>query len=156
VHTENPDNSAATARLAMFDYLIRYTADVPRLVRFYRAVGGCDVRLERFGGRYVELVAGGDSGGPSGVTLAICDVSLRDELLPEVVAPERNGLFPDTVQLSFPTTDVRGALERGVAAEGCVVAAPTVKPWRCEVALLRDPDGLLIELCRRLREGGAV
>lgn len=133
----------------MFDYVVRYTADVPRIVGFYRAITGCEARLERFGGRYVELVAAGKSAEPRGVTLAICDLSLRGELMPEAGVAE-GGAIADTVQLSFPVGDVGGALERGLGAGGSLVAAPAIKPWRCEVALLRDPDGLLVELCRRM------
>ncbi len=142
----------------MLDYVIRYTSDVPRLVRFYREIAECVVRLERFGGRYVELDAGL-------ATLAICDLDLRGELLPELEpeqapvsqSPNANTPRPETVafrrdaiQLSFRTTDVPAALDRGLDAGGTLVAPPSVKPWRCEVALIRDPDGLLIELCRRM------
>ncbi len=142
----------------MLDYVIRYTTNVPRLVRFYRETAGCEVRLARFGRRYVELEAGA-------ATLAICEFDLRRELLPELepapapviepgVAvtplPKTDFVFRDAVQLSFRVNDVSAALDRGLNAGGTLVASPSVKPWRCEVALIRDPDGLLIELCRRL------
>jgi catechol 2,3-dioxygenase-like lactoylglutathione lyase family enzyme len=147
----------------MLDYVIRYTSNVPRLVRFYREIARCEVRLERFGGRYVELDAGL-------ATLAICDLDLRGELLPELEPeqaaasqspnavppnadtprPESDVFRRDAIQLSFRTTDVPAALDRGLDAGGTLVTPPSVKPWRCEVALIRDPDGLLIELCRRM------
>jgi lactoylglutathione lyase len=163
----------------ILDYLVLYTADPPRLARFYCAALGLTERLRRFEGQYIELEAGG-------LTLAVCGFDLRDKTLPEAArSPEGRAARPgvsrdpqtagpngdlagdlaggsagiaatDSFQLSFRCDDLKAGYSRALAAGALAVAAPALKPWRCEVAMVRDPDGRLIELCRRLGQTETV
>jgi lactoylglutathione lyase len=166
-------------QIVILDYLVLYTADPLRLARFYCAALGLSERLQRFEGQYIELEAGG-------LTLAICGFDLRDKTLPEAArssegqaplsgasrVPRSAGpaddfigelaggsagiAATDSFQLSFRCDDLKAAYPRTLTAGAVAVAAPALKPWRCEVALVRDPDGRLIELCRRLEQTEAV
>jgi lactoylglutathione lyase len=131
------------------DYLVLYTKCPDSLAAFYRDGLGLADRLSRFDGRYVEFHAGG-------ITLAICDYGLRAELLPELSVPEQrdgHGELHDSGslhQLSFAVDDVGAAARRAVASGAALISPPAVRPWRCEVAIIRDPEGRMIEFCRRL------
>ena len=163
----------------ILDYLVLYTADPPGLARFYGAALGLTERLRRFEDQYIELEAGG-------LTLAVCGFDLRDKTLPEAARPSEgqalrsgaphepqsagpNGDWAgdlaggsagvaatDSFQLSFRCDDLKAGYPRALAAGALAVAAPALKPWRCEVAMVRDPDGRLIELCRRLGQTETV
>ena len=45
------------------------------------------------------------------------------------------------------TEDVATAWERALAAGATAVAEPGVKPWGQTVAYVRDPFGVLVEIC---------
>lgn len=125
------------------DFVVLYSRSPDTLAAFYRDGLGLTERLIRFEGRYVEFVAGD-------VTLAICEEALRGDLIPQC-----NGLNAEVVgsgaaQLSFTVDDVRAAEARSVQAGAVLVATAAIRPWRCEVAIIRDPEGRLIEFCRRL------
>lgn len=125
------------------DFVVLYSRSPDTLAAFYRRGLGLTERLSRFEGRYVEFAAGD-------VTLAICETALRDELFPQLAGLDAEVGGSGTAQLSFTVDDVRAAEGRSLQAGAVLVAATEVRPWRCEVAVVRDPEGRLVEFCRRL------
>lgn len=125
------------------DFVVLYTSAPVRLADFYRKGLGLTERLSRFDGRYLELEAGG-------VTLAICDSALVTTLIPEIASTSSGDIMGPMRQLSFSVEDVEKAAAQSLRAGGTMVSPAAVRPWKCEVAIVRDPDGQLIEFCRRL------
>ena len=125
------------------DFVVLYSRFPDSLAAFYRAGLRLTERLRRFEGRYVELEAGG-------VTLAICDLALRNELFPQLADLDVGPLGTGAAQLSFAVDDVYAAEAQAVTAGAELISPTAVRPWRCEVAIVRDPDGRLIEFCLRL------
>ena len=68
---------------------------------------------------------------------------------PEVSAPDYSAMNPLQLHVAFVCDDVKRAVERLVRAGATVVAGPDIKPNGDELAMLRDPWGLPIQLCRR-------
>jgi lactoylglutathione lyase len=118
-----------------FGYTILYVADVAASVDFYERAFGLERRLLHESGQYAELETGATA-------LAFASHDLAAENVPGH-APAAGG---DGFEVCFVTEDVaagyRSALDAG--AEG--VSEPASKPWGQEVAYVRDPDGILIEI----------
>jgi lactoylglutathione lyase len=57
---------------------------------------------------------------------------------------------PAAFELYFTVPDVDAAFARAVQAGAVAVAPPTEKPWG-RAAILRDPDGVLVEIAGRPR-----
>ncbi len=111
--------------------------DVGESIRFYRDVLGLDLTWGEEGIGYASF-----SGG-NGVDLS---VFLRTGQ-PEADAGGRG----DTVLLSMEVDDVDGEVERLRALGVALVGDPrTEDGWGLRVAYVRDPDGNLLELMRRL------
>jgi catechol 2,3-dioxygenase-like lactoylglutathione lyase family enzyme len=107
---------------ARFAYTIIYVPDVPRAMAFYVRAFGLSGRFISDDGDYGELETGA-------VTLAFASESLGEANLP------------------FATTDVAAAVQQSIAAGGALVVEPKVKPWGQTVAYVRDPNGVLFEIC---------
>ncbi|MFD0387859.1 VOC family protein [Tistrella bauzanensis] len=56
---------------------------------------------------------------------------------------------PIGTELAFVVADeaVAVTVDRAIAAGAHLLTAPTRQPWGQLVAFLRDPDGLLLEVC---------
>ncbi len=54
---------------------------------------------------------------------------------------------PAGIELGLTTPDVEAAFAHAVAAGATAVKAPTTKPWGQVVSYVRDPDGVLVEIC---------
>lgn len=111
------------------------TDDVERLTAFYERV------TEQVAARPAPVFA--QISGP-GATLAIADRS--------TVAPLGDALVPAanrTVVVEFEVSDVDGEFARLEPEPADVVLAPSTMPWGNRSALLRDPDGNLVNLFSR-------
>ena len=59
----------------------------------------------------------------------------------------RPGEPPAGIEVALVMADVDAAWRRAVDAGASAVKAPSQKPWGQTVAYVRDPDGVLVELC---------
>lgn len=66
----------------------------------------------------------------------------------KVTTPDYAGMDPLLLHLAFVCTDVPGTVERLTAAGATVVSGPEFINGD-ELAMLRDPWGLAIQLCKR-------
>lgn len=111
------------------------THDVDRLVTFYERVTGVAAT------RPVPVFA--EIRGP-GATLAVAHV--------DTVAPLGGALVPAanrSVVVEVEVADVDAELTRLDPDPGDVVLPPTTMPWGNRSALLRDPDGNVVNLFSR-------
>jgi catechol 2,3-dioxygenase-like lactoylglutathione lyase family enzyme len=125
---------------ADFAYTIVYVPDVLRAVGFYESAFGLTRRFVADDGSYGEL----DSGA---VTLSFASESLGEQNLPNGFQRHSPDALPFAYEIAFATADVETVLQQAIDAGGTQVAAPVVKPWGQTVAYVRDPDGILIEIC---------
>jgi glyoxylase I family protein len=68
---------------------------------------------------------------------------------PGVVVPDYAAMDPLLLHVAFVCEDVSESVRRLVHAGATLVAGPEIKPNGDELAMLRDPWGLAIQLCRR-------
>jgi lactoylglutathione lyase len=116
-----------------FGYTILYVGDVAASVDFYERAFGLERRLLHDSGEYAELETGATA-------LAFASRQLAAENVP--------GLDPGTAgfEVCLVTEEVAGAFAQAVAAGADPVSEPATRPWGQEVAYVRDPDGVLVEL----------
>lgn len=119
-----------------FGYTIAYVPDVQAALDFYAAAFGLPGRLLAPDASYGEVDTGSTTLGFAAVGNAPCDVRL----------PSPDGP-PLGIELAFVTDDVPAALTVAVAAGATLVAEAKVKPWGQTVGYVRDPSGILVELC---------
>jgi catechol 2,3-dioxygenase-like lactoylglutathione lyase family enzyme len=125
---------------ARFAYTIIYVPDVPRAMAFYVRAFGLSGRFISDDGDYGELETGA-------VTLAFASESLGEANLPDGYQRHRPEQSPFGYEIAFATTDVAAAVQQSIAAGGALVVEPKVKPWGQTVAYVRDPNGVLFEIC---------
>jgi len=111
------------------------TDDIDRLVAFYERVTG--QAAERPAPVFAQFAGGG-------ATLAIASAATVS-MLGDVVAPAANR----SVIVEFEVADVDAEFGRLAPADGEVVLPPTTMPWGNRSALVRDPDGNVVNLFSR-------
>jgi lactoylglutathione lyase len=120
-----------------FGYTILYVRDVGASVELYERAFGLKRRLVHDSGRYAEMETGA-------TTLAFAAHELAAENLPDELRPGSNG--SPSFEVCLVTDDVKAAYEKAVGSGVQAVSEPQTKPWGQEVAYVRDPDGVLVEL----------
>ena len=111
------------------------TEDVDRLAAFYERVTGRPA--ERPAPVFAQFA--GD-----GATLAIASTATV-AVLGDAVGPSANR----SVIVEFEVADVDAEFERLALEDEAVVLPPTTMPWGNRSALVRDPDGNLVNLFAR-------
>jgi len=120
-------------------YVLVYVPDVARAVAFWQEAFGLSLRFAHPSGEYSELETGATALG----------------FVAESTARENGGAFrpnrpdgePAGIEVALCTRDVPALWKRATDAGAKPVKAPTTKPWGQTVAYVRDPDGVLVELC---------
>ena len=118
-------------------YVIVYTPNVPAALSFYERAFGLTRRFLHESNDYGELDTGATVLGFADDKLAVANGL--------TVRPNRPGEPAAGVEIALVTDDVAAAY--AVAAGAAPVREPEKKPWGQTVAYLRDPDGVVVELC---------
>jgi uncharacterized glyoxalase superfamily protein PhnB len=122
-----------------FGYTIIYVADVEAAIAFYERAFGFSRRFIADDGTYGELESGE-------TTLSFASHDLASGFLPSY---RRNDPAepPAGIEIGFVTDDVPAAWDAALAAGATAVSAPQTKPWGQTVSYVRDPEGMLVEIC---------
>lgn len=122
-----------------FGYTIVYVEDVPKILDFYGRAFGFITKFLHEDHDYGELDTGN-------TIIGFANHNLGKMNLPNgyISASSRQ---PLGMELVFVTTKVQEVLENAIQAGGKKVQPVVLKPWGQKVAYLRDPAGILIELC---------
>jgi lactoylglutathione lyase len=123
-----------------FGYTILYVGDVPQAIDFYERAFGLTRTFVADDGTYGELATGE-------TTLSFAAHALVGSFLPGGYRRNDPSEPPPGVEIGFVTDDVATAWETALAAGATPLAPPTTKPWGQTVAYVRDPEGMLVELC---------
>ena len=120
-------------------YVLLYVPDVGRAAAFWQRAFGLELGFVHDSGTYTELATG------------LTVLGFVDENLAESnVGPSRKnrpGGAPAGIEVALTTPEVEAAYAHALAAGATAVKAPTRKPWGQLVSYVRDPDGILVELC---------
>lgn len=131
-----------------FGYTIAYVSDVAATLAFYERAFGLRRRFLHESGLYGELETGA-------TTLAFAAESMA-ESHGLVIRPNRADTPSAGFELAWLTDDPVQAYAAALAAGAQAISPPAVKPWGQTVAYLKDPNGLLIELCSVVDAGGTA
>jgi uncharacterized glyoxalase superfamily protein PhnB len=123
-----------------FGYTILYVNDVPQAIDFYERAFRLTRRFITDDGAYGELDTGA-------TTLAFAAHALVGSFLPGTYRANDPGELPPGIEIGVVTDDVAAAWETALAAGATPLAPPATKPWGQTVAYVRDPEGMLVELC---------
>jgi lactoylglutathione lyase len=122
-----------------FGFAIVYVPDVPATIAFWEQAFGLARRFVVEGGDYGELETGG-------TVLAFASEALAASH-GFAIRPNRAGEDPAGFEVALVTEDVQAAFDRAVAAGATPASDPEQKPWGQTVGYVRDPNGVLVELC---------
>jgi catechol 2,3-dioxygenase-like lactoylglutathione lyase family enzyme len=125
---------------ARFAYTIVYVSDVARTMSWFERVFGLERKALTDTGDYGELRTGD-------VTLSFSSVWLGDPDRPPDYLHHDASALPFPYELAFATEDVDGLVQAALDNGASLVSAPVRKPWGQVVAYVRDPNGILIEIC---------
>lgn len=117
-------------------YVIVYVEDVGRALDFYKQAFGLVARFTHESGMYGELDTGS-------TVLAFAQLGML-KMNTGLVADQRPC---NSFEIALVTSDVDAALERALAAGAEQLAAPADKPWGQRVGYVRDPFGVIVEIC---------
>lgn len=123
-----------------YGYTIVYVADVAATLTFYEQAFGLSRRFLHESGQYGELDTGA-------TVLAFSRHDLAGTLFPGGYIAVQPDKTPPGIELGLVIEDVAAAYERAVTAGALPLLPPTQKPWGQIVGYVRDPNGVLIELC---------
>jgi uncharacterized glyoxalase superfamily protein PhnB len=134
------DTSADTSTAVRLGYTIVYVPDVTASIEFYERAFGLTRRFIADDGSYGELDTGG-------TTLSFSAYRIADTHLPEGVVHHDPAAAPAPFELAMVSDDVTAAFDRAVAAGATPIAEPAEQPWGQAVSWVRDPSGVLLEIC---------
>ena len=120
----------------LFGYTILYVSDVEASVEFYERAFGLKRRLLHSSGEYAELETGATA-------LAFASRELAAENVPGLSLAAGGGA---AFEVCFVTEDVSDGYSKAVEAGAAPVSQPSTKPWGQDVAYVRDPEGVLVEI----------
>ena len=123
-----------------FGYTILYVADVAAAIDFYERAFGFSRRFVSDDASYGELETGE-------TTLAFASHEQAGSVLAGGFRPIAAAEPPAGIEIGFVTDDVEAAWHRALEAGAVKVISPRVKPWGQTVAYVRDPEGMLVEIC---------
>lgn len=126
------------------DYLVFYVESIPPILKFYQDAFGFEMKLLHESGEYAELSAS------EALTLGFCTHTLAKTLFEGTYQPLSSDQPSPGLQISILVEDVASAYHHAIACGAEGLSPPKVMPWQFEVAFLKDPQGLIVEVCKRL------
>ena len=123
-----------------FGYTILYVEDVAVAIDFYERAFGLSRRFITDDATYGEMETGN-------TTLSFAKHTLASQFIPGGYRRNDPAEQPAGVEIGFVTDDVPAAWDTALAAGAAVASPPETKPWGQTVAYVRDPEGMLVEIC---------
>lgn len=123
-----------------FGYTIVYVPDVRAALDFYTSAFGFEQGFVSPDGSYGELVTGE-------TTLSSASESLGDSHFERGFLRHSLSNPPFGTELAIVTDDVEATIGSALDAGAQPLIPAEVKPWGQTVAWVRDPHGVLIEIC---------
>jgi catechol 2,3-dioxygenase-like lactoylglutathione lyase family enzyme len=121
-------------------YVIPYVADVEATIEWWERAFGLTRRFVAEDGSYGELDTGA-------TTLSFASHELGRGNLPDGFVAHDPAGPPAATEIALVGDDVAAAHARALEAGARELAPPKQKPWGQTVSYVRDPNGILVELC---------
>lgn len=125
---------------ATLGYVIHYVQDVNKTLLFYKNAFGFEIRFMSPDEDYGELITGS-------TTLAFAQHQLAASNLNQAYVATNIQSPPPGIEIGVVCQDVESFVQRALEHGATLETAAKTKPWGQVVAYVRDPDGLLVEIC---------
>ena len=126
-----------------FRYAIIYVPDVEATIAFWEQAFGLTRRGDPgAGSEYGELETG-----ETRLAFAVEALAASHGF---TIHPNRPGENPAGFEVALVSDDVEASYARAVAAGASPTSQPEKKPWGQLVGYVRDPNGILVEICSPL------
>ena len=127
------------------NHIILHVADVVASLAFYK---------KAFGLKQTYLDPSNDYGAldTGSTTLGFIQYSLAEDNISGPVMHHNTAKPPAGFEIVFTVDDVEKAYQHALTCGAIAVAQPTKKEWGQTLAYVRDPDGVLIELCSEMEQ----
>jgi uncharacterized glyoxalase superfamily protein PhnB len=119
-------------------FVILYTRDVAKKIAFYEQAFGMKKKAIVGDGAYGEVE------GPPPLGFA-SEAFVRSDGHVDFAPSRADGKAP-AVEIGLVTDDVQAAYDRAVAAGCTPLLAPVQKPWGQTVSMVRDDEGVIVEI----------
>ncbi|MEQ8471388.1 MAG: VOC family protein [Marinoscillum sp.] len=126
-----------------YGYTIAYVENVEATISFYERAFGFSRKFITPELDYGELVSGE-------TTLAFASFQLGNSNLKMGYERLSNSDKPTGIELVFVTEKIEEDFTKAIEAGAITLEPLTQKPWGQTVGYLRDPNGILIEICTPL------
>jgi len=124
-------------------YVILYVENVEQSVLFYKNAFGLKERFIHESKDYAEMETGS-------TVLAFCLHKLAETIVGDTYVKASRESRPLGVQITFEPENVTEAYNCALSYGAQSISKPEIKPWNFEVAMVRDCDGHIIELAKKL------
>jgi lactoylglutathione lyase len=118
------------------NYLIIYVDDVGRAVKFYENAFGLSLNFMHESKLYAEMDTGN-------TTLSFAHIDMLRMNTGLEASKEPQNRF----EIAFSTDDVKKAFDQALTAGAREIKQPETKEWGQTVAYVRDPYGIMVEIC---------
>jgi lactoylglutathione lyase len=122
-------------------YITIFVENLNRTIEFYRAVFGLKVKFVHESGHYAEMETGT-------TTLSFSQTELAESLVPGGYAKASATRNPANILIGFEPDDVKTTLGIALSNGATLVTDVELKPWGWLSAMIRDPEGNLIEIAK--------
>jgi uncharacterized glyoxalase superfamily protein PhnB len=125
-----------------------FVPDVPKTVAFYQRAFGLRVHHMHATKSYAELDTG-----TTRLTFLSEAFLVETQVFGSMrIRRNRPDEDPPAAMIVLGSEDVQADYTRAVQAGATPVAAPEMKPWGEHAGYVRDPDGIIIEIVKRLTQ----
>ena len=128
----------------LYAYTIFYVKDVGATIQFYEQAFGFKKKFVTPEGDYGELNTGA-------TVLAFASIELGKTNFNKGYKPIGSEESPVGVELAFVTDQIESDFNKAIGNGAIVYEAIVQKPWGQKVGYLRDPNGILIEICTPIK-----
>jgi len=129
----------------MLSFVTLCVEDLNGMLAFYRDAFGLKVKFVHESGQYAEMDTGA-------TVLAFSQTELASSLI--TCGYEKASLTrkPGNILIGIEPEDVRQTLHAALSHGATLVADAELKPWGWLSAMVRDPEGNVVEIAREVRE----
>lgn len=129
----------------MLSFVTLCVEDLDGMLAFYRDAFGLKVKFVHESGQYAEMDTGS-------TVLAFSQTGLAASLIPCGYEKASLTRKPGNILIGLEPEDVKETLRAALSHGATLVADVELKPWGWLSAMVRDPEGNVIELAKEVRE----
>lgn len=129
-----------------FSHVIFYVKNISDSLAFFEQAFDLLPAFIHESGVYAELKT-------DGVTLGFVAEDFVKGTFPDGFVPNSPHSLPQACEIAFTTHDIENAYQKALLSGAHSIVPPELKPWGQMVAYVRDPSGILIELCTPIGGG---